>query len=108
MVVLDLFPVGLDQLIAAMSEGGYALARSQEYVQGSTFQLFTWLRGIGVSVFVLGGVVPLVWFMVTRWFHLKPAAVDVEPFVVPESVLAVEGSAMKDVLAGSESGLGQA
>ncbi|HJP01330.1 MAG TPA: hypothetical protein QF764_06155 [Planctomycetota bacterium] len=84
------------------------VASNQEYVQSSSFQLFSWLRGIGALVFVLGGVVPLTWFMVTRWFHLKPAMEQAEAFVVPESVLAVEGSPMRDDLAGSESGLGQA
>ncbi len=93
MVVLDLFPVGLDQLIVAMGEGGYVHARSQEYLQGDTFQLFTMLRGIGVALFILGGVLPLTWFMVTRWFHLKPAQTQEEQFVVPESVLAVAPSA---------------
>ncbi len=89
MVAFDLFPVGLDQLSVAMGDGGYVAARSQEYIQGETFQLYTWLRGIGVLVFTLGGVLPLTWFMVTRWFHLKPAQTETESFVVPESVLAV-------------------
>ena len=89
MVVLDLFPVGVHQLIVAMSEQGYAFARSQAYFQGDVFQMFTWLRGIGVLVFVLGGVLPLVWFMVDGWLHLKTAQTLQEQFVVPRSVLAV-------------------
>lgn len=97
MVVLDLFPVGLHQFMAAMGDGGYAFARSQEYIQGSTFQLFTWLRGFGVVVFIIGGVLPLTWFMVTRWFHLKPAQTIDEQFVVPASVLAVAPPADKAV-----------
>jgi len=88
MVILDLFPVGVHQLIAAMNEG-YAFARSQAYIQGSVFQMFTWLRGIGVVVFIVGGVLPLVWFMVTRWFQLRPAQTTSEQFVVPPSVLAI-------------------
>ena len=95
MVVLDLFPVGLHQFMVAMGEGGYAGARSQVYIQGSTFQLFTWLRGFGVLVFTLGGVLPLTWFMVTRGFHLKPAQTTAEQFVVPASVLAVAPSAAR-------------
>ncbi len=89
MVVMDLFPVGVHQLIVAMSEQGYAFARSQAYFQGEIFQLFTWLRGVGVLVFVLGGVLPLVWFMVDGWLHLKVAQTPQEQFVVPRSVLAV-------------------
>lgn len=96
MVVMDLFPVGIHQLSVVMSEG-YAYARSQAYLQGSVFQTLTWLRGVGVVVFVLGGVFPLVWFMVSRWFQLKPAQTGEEQFVVPPSVLAVSSPS---VLAG--------
>jgi nitric oxide reductase subunit B len=96
MVVIDLFPVGVHQLMKAMGEGGYAYARSQEYIQGSVFQTLTWMRGIGVAVFVVGGVLPLVWFMVTRWFDLKPPQTPEEEFVVPQSVLAVARPSMID------------
>jgi nitric oxide reductase subunit B len=89
MVVMDLFPVGVHQLIVAMSEQGYAFARSQVYFQGEIFQMFTWLRSVGVVIFVLGGVLPLVWFMVDGWLHLKVAQTPQEQFVVPRSVLAV-------------------
>ena len=88
MVLMDLFPVGVHQLTVAMTEG-YAFARSQAYIQGSVFQTFTWLRGVGIAVFVLGGLLPLVWFMVSRWFRLRPAQTPEEQFVVPASVLAV-------------------
>ncbi len=87
---------GSGMLCQSMGPGGYAYARSQEYIQGSTFQLFTYLRGIGIAVFVLGGVLPLVWFMVTRWFRLKPARTTSEPFVVPPSVLAIANRGGKD------------
>ncbi len=90
MVVMDLFPVGLHQLAATMSRG-LAYARSAAYVHGSVFQSLTWLRGVGVLVFVLGGVMPLVWFMVSRWFHLKPAQTRAETFAAPPSVLAMSG-----------------
>lgn len=92
MVVLDLFPVGLHQLAAVMSDG-YAFARSATYIQGNVFQTLTWLRGIGVAVFVCGGVVPLVWFMVSRWPGQKAAQTEQEQFVVPASVLAVHPKA---------------
>jgi nitric oxide reductase large subunit len=96
MVACDLFPVGVHQLQQAMSEGGYAYARSQDYIQSSTFQMFTWLRGIGIAVFFVGGVLPLTWFMVTRWFTLKPAQTPSEMFVVPESVLAVARPSLRE------------
>lgn len=88
MVVMDLFPVGVHQLAVAMTDG-YAYARSAAYIEGGTFQMFTWLRGVGIVVFVIGGVIPLVWFMVSRWATLKPAQTPQEQFVVPPSVLAV-------------------
>jgi nitric oxide reductase subunit B len=87
MVVMDLFPVGVHQLMAVLRDG-YAFARSQAYLEGSVFQTLTWLRGIGVAIFIAGGVLPLVWFMVTRWFSLKPAQTTEEARVAPRSVLA--------------------
>lgn len=87
MVVLDLFPAGLHQLSTVMTDG-YAFARSQAYLQGNVFQSLTWLRGVGITVFVLGGVLPLIWFMVSRWLDQKEAQSPVEQFVVPPTVLA--------------------
>ncbi len=92
MVVMDLFPVGVHQLIAVMNDG-YAFARSEAYIQGSVFQTLTWARGLGVVIFITGGVLPLTWFMVSRWFSLKPAQTTEEQFVVPKSVLAIAGPA---------------
>lgn len=91
MCVMDLFPKGIHQLLAVVNEG-YAYGRSQAYIQSDVFQILTWLRGFGTLLFVFGGVVPLVWFMVSRWFHLKPAQTPAEQFVVPQSVLAMTGS----------------
>ncbi len=88
MVVVDLFPVGVYQLRDVMSEG-YAHARTQAFIHGETFQAFTWLRGIGVALFVIGGVLPLIWFMVTRWGRLKDTEPATETMVVPPTVLAV-------------------
>ncbi len=88
MVVLDLFPAGIDQLLAVMQDG-YAFARSQAYLEGATFQTLTWLRGIGVVVFVAGGVLPIVWFVLRAAGALKPALTGLEPFVVPPTVLAI-------------------
>ncbi len=91
MVVMDLFPVGIHQLTVAMSEKGYAFARSNAYLHGSVFQTYTWLRAPGVVLFFFFGVLPLVYFMVSRSFMLKPAQTQQEQFVVPPSVLAFAG-----------------
>ena len=50
------------------------------------FQTLTWLRGVGVAVFIVGGMAPLVWFLMTRWSALKPArrGLDVEPVLTEE------------------------
>ena len=72
-VVLDLFPAGIAQLIRVLDDGLWA-ARSQDFVQGATFQTLTWLRLIGGALFVLGGVLPLVWFLVSRWTSLRESA----------------------------------
>lgn len=92
MVVLDLFPVGLHQLAVAMTDG-YAYARSAAYLEGTVFQTLTWMRGFGIALFVCGGVLPLIWFMVSRWGSQKAAQTSEEQFVVPPTVLAVHGFA---------------
>ena len=74
MVALDLFPVGVNQL-AVVLEHGLAAARSQAYVQGDLFQALTWARIIGGALFVLGGVLPLAWFVVSRSTRLKAAEI---------------------------------
>lgn len=91
MVVMDLFPVGVDQLLTVL-ERGYAYARSQAYVQGTAFQAYTWLRGVGVGVFVVGGLLPLVWFLVTRWRSLKPPPRAGAPEGLPASLRAFGGA----------------
>ncbi len=87
MVVMDLFPVGVHQLVVVMRDG-YASGRSQQYLSGTVFQTLTWLRGVGVAFFVCG-MLPLVWFMVNRGFSLKAAQPAEEQFVVPPTVLAM-------------------
>jgi nitric oxide reductase large subunit len=96
MVAFDLFPVGLHQLMTSMQDG-YAAARSQAYLDGTVFQTLTWLRGIGVALFVFGGVIPLIWFMVTRAIHLKPARPASEPFIAPPTILAMAGPVAEGV-----------
>ena len=75
MVVLDLFPVGVAQLLDVL-ENGLWHARSQVFVQGELFQALTWARIVGGAVFVLGGVLPLAWFVLTRSAALKAPEPD--------------------------------
>ncbi len=101
MVVMDLFPVGIHQLVTVMDHG-YAHARSQEYLMGTVFQTLTWLRGVGVAIFVAGGVLPLVWFMVTRSRDLKPVAERGSE--LPGTLLATGKDPQVPVLASQGSG----
>jgi nitric oxide reductase subunit B len=70
MLMLNIFPVGVYQLIQSYKHG-FWFARSQEVLGSSFFQFFTWTRVIGDILFVLGGTVPIAYFMVTRWFSLR-------------------------------------
>ncbi|MBK6933328.1 MAG: cbb3-type cytochrome c oxidase subunit I [Saprospirales bacterium] len=72
MVVLDLFPAGAIQFKAVVDKGLW-YGRSAEFIHSSAFEALTWLRGIGAVLFFFGGVLPLAWFMVTRWRSLKQA-----------------------------------
>lgn len=73
MIVFDLFPVGIAQLVDVL-ENGLWHARSQAFVQGELFQALTWARIFGGALFVLGGVLPLAWFVLTRSARLGAAA----------------------------------
>jgi nitric oxide reductase subunit B len=81
MVLLDTFPVGVMQFSVAVNEGMHA-ARSQKFIQGEAFQTLTWMRAVGGIMFFVGGVIPLTWFVVSRFGSLK-AAVDSLPVTRP-------------------------
>lgn len=73
MVLLDLFPAGILQFMAVV-ENGLWFARSGQFIESTLFQSLTWLRIIGGAIFVVGGVVPLTWFILAnRKFIKKPS-----------------------------------
>ncbi len=74
MMFLDLFPVGLYQVMIVVQEGLW-FARSQEILSGPVWQTLTYFRSIGGSLFIVGGVLPLIWFFVSRIGQLR-AEVD--------------------------------
>ncbi len=84
MVVLDLFPAGAFQFKAVV-ERELWYGRSSTFIDHGIFNSLTWLRGIGASVFFIGGVTPLTWFIISRSSALKSAAtstaVDIEPSI---------------------------
>ena len=74
MVVMDTFPAGVLQFKSVV-ENGYWVARSQEFILGSTFQVLTWMRAVG-GVLFFAGVIPLLYFMISRLNSLKAAATE--------------------------------
>lgn len=70
MVLLDLLPAGLYQLADALEHGLWH-ARAQELIDGDFFQTATWLRAIGGSIFVVGGIIPIAWFVISRARNLR-------------------------------------
>ena len=70
MVFLDLFPAGILQF-KTVTEHGLWFARSRSFINSQEFQTLTWLRIVGGSLFTVGGVIPLVWFIVSRRKSLK-------------------------------------
>ena len=70
MVVLDLFPAGSIQFKAVVEQGLW-YGRSSEFMDYGIFKNLTWLRGIGATVFFVGGVTPITYFMVSRATSLK-------------------------------------
>lgn len=78
MVILDLFPAGAVQFKAVVEKGLW-YGRSAAFIQNGTFETLTWLRGIGATLFFVGGTIPLAWFMVTRMGSLKNAEKNIQP-----------------------------
>lgn len=70
MVLLDLFPAGIYQF-KTVTEQGLWYARSSEFIESNGFQTLTWMRIVGGSIFTVGGVIPLVWFVTSRRKGLK-------------------------------------
>ncbi len=60
MVFATLFPLGILQLYESVNHG-YFEARSLEYVTSSWNAMFEWLRLPGDAVFIVGGVLPLLY-----------------------------------------------
>jgi nitric oxide reductase subunit B len=89
-VLLDLLPAGILQLAETLEHGLWR-ARSQAWLSGPEFQTLTWLRIVGGALFLLGGVVPLAWFLVSRGRRLRgaaAAAMQLPRLAPPETVTA--------------------
>ena len=87
MVVMDTFPAGVLQFKSVI-ENGYWVARSQEFILGGTFQVLTWMRAVG-GVLFFAGVIPLLYFMISRLNSLKSVATEQrseEPVLIKEEL----------------------
>jgi nitric oxide reductase subunit B len=86
MVFLDLFPVGIMQF-QAVTEKGLWFARDSSFIESTSFQTFTWMRIVGGSIFTLGGVFPLTWFIISRRKSLKKYRVVTDTEVTEDKIL---------------------
>ncbi len=73
MMFLDMFPVGVYQIWLVLTEG-FWYARTSEIITGPVFVTLTYLRMIGGALFVFGGLLPLIWFVLSRGNRLQPEA----------------------------------
>ena len=55
MIALSLLPIGLFQISASISEGLW-YARSEGFLQQGFLEVLRWLRTIGDTVLILGGL----------------------------------------------------
>ncbi|PWB42345.1 MAG: nitric-oxide reductase [Candidatus Methylomirabilota bacterium] len=77
MMMLDLFPVGLYQVATVFKQGLWA-ARAQAHVTDNVWITLTWMRTVGGAIFLFGGVLPLVYFILSRAGRMVREAAAVE------------------------------
>jgi nitric oxide reductase subunit B len=75
MMFLDLFPVGLYQCMIVVQEGLW-FARSQEILTGSIWKTLTYFRSVGGTLFIVGGVLPLIFFIIKGGRSLRAETED--------------------------------
>lgn len=77
MMFLCLFPVGIYQIMIVFQEGLW-FARSQEIITGGVWKTLVYFRTIGATLFIVGGVLPLVWFFLSRAGQLRAETPELE------------------------------
>ena len=78
MIFATLFPLGILQLYESVNSG-YFEARSLEYVTNPTNALIEWLRLPGDVLFIIGGVLPLLYLCYLGVRHTVPLITMEEP-----------------------------
>jgi len=87
MVFATLFPLGILQLYRSVSYG-YFDARTLEFVTGRTNDLLEWLRLPGDTIFIVGGVLPVLYlsWLGIRYMAPRVAAEDEREILFSEVV----------------------
>lgn len=73
-----LFPLGILQLYESVSAGHFE-ARSLEYITNDTDALLEWMRLPGDAVFIVGGVLPLLYLCYLGVRYTVPRVAMEEP-----------------------------
>ncbi len=86
MVFLNLFPIGYLQLVDSVNNS-YWHARSPEFYAQPAARFFEWLRLPGDMIFILGGILPVVYLAVRMFLNRNrsielPAGAAVEEFTI--------------------------
>ena len=78
MCFATLFPLGILQLHESVSNGYYE-ARTLEYITNDTNAIIEWMRLPGDAIFILGGVLPLLYICYLGVRHTVPRVTMEEP-----------------------------
>lgn len=89
MVVLNLFPIGALQLHDAL-ENGYWHARSPAFFAQPAVRTFEWLRIVGDAVFIVVGILPLVYLAARMVAHRRQPGTVREEEPIPSLTLLDE------------------
>lgn len=81
MIITTLVPVGSAQLAESFNNGFWS-ARSMEFYLQPAIRLSLWLRIIPDSLFIVVGILPLVYQVARCMWNLRPATVTSEQFEV--------------------------
>ncbi|MEZ4600807.1 MAG: cbb3-type cytochrome c oxidase subunit I [Syntrophotaleaceae bacterium] len=87
MLFVNLFPVGFLQLSESL-KNSYWHARSIDFFRQPTVRVFEWLRMPGDTLFIVGGILPVVYLALRMFIHRNrvgelPAETTVEEFMEP-------------------------
>lgn len=77
MMFLDLFPIGIYQVMLVIQNGLW-FARTQEVLTGPVWRFFTYMRSIGGTLFIVGGVLPLIWLFLSRIGQIRQETPELE------------------------------